>query len=286
MLVGTPFDQLPARIATWQKVDPSLLSVIDINGDGILQLGEMKIGSDIIVLATREIGGMPYGVSGRVAAGGLAAPLSTADGLLLTIASALSRDVYDKMRKRANRWGASLGMAAGLGTTCCYMLTTEPWLRGLFGSCAPAELGWGIQPISAGVFGVPVGLATIARVSLLTPAPGKALQDLVDEVRCLAPGLGRVSDVVSGYRPARRSRQHFARSRREDARHVGATAFGNRLGIVLEQPGQIGAVEAFFQLQREEEGAKAERVHHGVVHEPLRRPETLGLGKLGRRNHG
>ncbi len=97
VLVGTPFDKLPAWIANWQKVDPSLLSVTDINKDGIFQLGEMRIGGDIIVLATPEIGGLPYVISGMVAAGGLAAALSTADGLLLTIANALSHDLYYKM---------------------------------------------------------------------------------------------------------------------------------------------------------------------------------------------
>src|SRR2546423_395494 len=59
VLVGTPFDRLPAWIANWAKVDPSLLSVVDVNHDGVLQLGEMKIGADIVVLATPEIGGVP-----------------------------------------------------------------------------------------------------------------------------------------------------------------------------------------------------------------------------------
>jgi len=97
VLVGTPFDSLPAWIANWAKVDPNLLSVIDINHDGVLQLGEIRIGTDIVVLATPEIGGLPYVVSGMVAAGALAAALSTADGLLLTISNALSHDVYYKM---------------------------------------------------------------------------------------------------------------------------------------------------------------------------------------------
>ncbi|MEO7854711.1 MAG: sodium:solute symporter family protein, partial [Rubrivivax sp.] len=97
VLVGTPFDRLPEWIASWNKVDPALLSVVDVNKDGILQLGEMKIGGDIIVLATPAIGGLPFVISGMVAAGGLAAALSTADGLLLTIANALSHDVYYKM---------------------------------------------------------------------------------------------------------------------------------------------------------------------------------------------
>jgi hypothetical protein len=193
-----------------------------------LQLGEMKIGGDIIVLATPEIGGLPYVISGMVAAGGLAAALSTADGLLLTIANALSHDLYYKMIdpnaptarrvmiskvlllvvavlaalvaaqkpadilflvsaafsfaaaaffpalvlgifwKRANKWGASLGMIAGLGRITFYYMATQPWLRGVFGVTKPIELWWGIQPISAGVFGVPLGFAVIIVVSLLT----------------------------------------------------------------------------------------------------------------------
>ncbi len=245
VLVGTPFDKLPAWIANWARVDPALLSVVDINKDGIFQLGEMRISGDIIVLATPEIGGLPYVVSGMVAAGGLAAALSTADGLLLTIANALSHDLYYKMIdpnastarrvsiskallvvvalaaaavaaqkpadilflvsaafsfaaatffpalvlgifwKRANKWGASLGMIAGLGTTFYYMATTQPWLRSVFGVTSPVadNIWWGILPISAGLFGVPIGMAVIIIVSLLTPAPGKDTQELVEHVR-------------------------------------------------------------------------------------------------------
>ena len=243
VLIGTPFDRLPDWISAWNRVDPALLSVADVNKDGILQLGEMRIGGDIIVLATPAIGGLPYVVSGMVAAGGLAAALSTADGLLLTIANALSHDLYYKMIdpnastarrvaiskalllvvalaaafvaaqkpadilflvsaafsfaaaaffpalvlgvfwKRANKWGASLGMVAGLGITFYYMATTQPWLRGIFGVTSPIELWWGILPISAGVFGVPLGFAVIIIVSLLTPAPSRQVQELVEHVR-------------------------------------------------------------------------------------------------------
>ena len=243
VLVGTPFDKLPGWISAWAKVDPSLLSVSDINKDGIFQLGEMRISGDIIVLATPEIGGLPYVISGMVAAGGLAAALSTADGLLLTIANALSHDLYYKMIdpnaptarrvmiskvlllvvalaaayvaaqkpadilflvsaafsfaaaaffpalslgifwKRANKWGATLGMVAGLGITFYYMVTTQPWLRGIFGVTSPVELWFGILPISAGVFGVPLGFAVIIIVSLLTKAPSPHTQELVEHVR-------------------------------------------------------------------------------------------------------
>lgn len=94
VLVGSPFDALPNWIVQWAKVDPSLISVSDVNGDGLVQFGEIRLGADIIMLATPEIGGMPYVVSGLVAAGGLAAALSTADGLLLTISNAMVRDIY------------------------------------------------------------------------------------------------------------------------------------------------------------------------------------------------
>ena len=242
-VIGTPFDKLPAWVSQWATVDPNLLSVIDVNKDGILQLNEMRIGGDIVVLATPEIGGLPYVISGMVAAGGLAAALSTADGLLLTIANALSHDLYYKMInpnaptarrvliskilllvvalaaayvaaqkpadilflvsaafsfaaaaffpaltlgifwKRATKWGAVVGMIGGLGITFYYMVMTQPWLRGVFGVTSPVELWYGIQPISAGIFGVPVGFALIILVSLVTPEPRKDIQNLVDHVR-------------------------------------------------------------------------------------------------------
>ncbi len=91
-LAGIPIAKLPGWVAAWAKV--GLVSIEDINGDGILQFAELSLNPDVIVLATPEIAGMPYVVSGLVAAGALAAALSTADGLLLTITSALSHDVY------------------------------------------------------------------------------------------------------------------------------------------------------------------------------------------------
>ncbi len=243
VLVGTSFDKLPEWISAWSRVDPALLSVTDVNKDGILQLGEMRIGGDIIVLATPAIGGLPYVVSGMVAAGGLAAALSTADGLLLTIANAISHDLYYKMIdpnastarrvaiskalllivavaaasvaaqkpadilflvsaafsfaaaaffpalvlgvfwKRASKWGAVLGMISGLGITMYYMIMNQPWLRSVFGVTSPVELWFAISPISAGIFGVPLGFAVIIIVSLFAPAPSRAVQEMVEHVR-------------------------------------------------------------------------------------------------------
>jgi cation/acetate symporter len=101
MIVGKHFSDLPAWISAWSHVDPSLLSVADVNGDGIVQLSEIRLGPDIVVLATPEIAGLPYVITGLVGAGGLAAALSTADGLLLTISNALSHDLYYKMINNA-----------------------------------------------------------------------------------------------------------------------------------------------------------------------------------------
>ncbi|WP_193182905.1 sodium:solute symporter family protein [Nisaea sediminum] len=82
-------------IQKWSAVD--FLRVSDSNGDGILQINELFMRADIVVLATPEIAGLPYVISGLVAAGGMAAAMSTADGLLLAIANALSHDLYYKI---------------------------------------------------------------------------------------------------------------------------------------------------------------------------------------------
>src|SRR5690606_21467039 len=108
-VVGQSIATLPAWVASQSSV--GLVSICDAldaaatikgcaangNGDGILQLSELVLNADVIVLATPEIAGLPYVIAGLVAAGGLAAALSTADGLLLTISNALSHDMYYKM---------------------------------------------------------------------------------------------------------------------------------------------------------------------------------------------
>nr|WP_188567553.1 sodium:solute symporter family protein [Undibacterium terreum] len=98
-LVGTDFSKLPSWVTYWSSVDKinPLVSITDINHDGIVQLAEIALDGDIVVLATPEIAGLPYVISGLIAAGGLAAALSTADGLLLTISNSLSHDIYYKI---------------------------------------------------------------------------------------------------------------------------------------------------------------------------------------------
>jgi cation/acetate symporter len=77
-----------------QVAELSGTAVTPTSTDGILQFSELNIGADLIVLATPEIAGLPYTVAAIVAAGGLAAALSTADGLLVVIASAVAHDIY------------------------------------------------------------------------------------------------------------------------------------------------------------------------------------------------
>lgn len=239
-LVGTKFADMPTWVTYWASIDKTnpLVNITDINHDGIVQLAEITLDGDIVVLATPEIAGLPYVISGLVAAGGLAAALSTADGLLLTISNSLSHDIYYKIVdpqastqkrvtiskllllvvalvaayvaslkpadilslvgaafslaastlfpalvlgvfwKRANFQGAMAGMILGFGTCVYYMQSTHP----LFGGSALHQW-WHIAPLSAGLFGVPVGFAAIIVISLLTSAPPLRTQDLVDYMR-------------------------------------------------------------------------------------------------------
>lgn len=110
-VIGAGLDALPQWIYTYGK-----LGLVDICGQsaasadavreacsaqpgntGVLRLPDLAIDRDVIVIAMPEIAGLPYVIAGLVAAGGLAASLSTADGLLLAIANALSHDVYYRM---------------------------------------------------------------------------------------------------------------------------------------------------------------------------------------------
>ena len=96
-VIGQSFDSVMALdwVQKWSNV--GMLAVVDHSGDGIVQINEFFMRPDIVVLATPEIAGLPAVISGLVAAGGLAAAMSTADGLLLAIANALSHDLYYKI---------------------------------------------------------------------------------------------------------------------------------------------------------------------------------------------
>ena len=228
-LVGSSFEDLPSWMFQWARLDSALLEFSDVNGDRVLQLGELKLGADMIMLATPELGGMPFVVSGLVAAGGLAAALSTADGLLLTISNALVHDIgpgrerkpkspegrvilskfallavamlaavvaafkpaeilslvsasfslaaaaffpgmaLGMVWKKVHRPAVVAGMLAGLGLTLCYMAVNAPGFRHFWGLDPVGGLWFGIQPLSAGVFGVPAGCLVMVLVTWLLP---------------------------------------------------------------------------------------------------------------------
>jgi cation/acetate symporter len=144
-VIGTSIAELPSWVASWAKV--GLVSVEDINHDGILQLAELTLNPDVIVLATPEIAGLPYVVAGLVAAGGLAAALSTADGLLLTIANALSHDIYYQIINPAastrRRLAISKTLLLGVALAAAWVASLRPdtilsmvaWAFSLAGAC-------------------------------------------------------------------------------------------------------------------------------------------------------
>jgi cation/acetate symporter len=243
-LVGSKISELPSWVTLWKPA--GLFDVVDKAGDGIVQFADFVVkSSDFVVLATPEIAGLPFVITGLVMAGGLAAALSTADGLLLTIANAVSHDLYFNVInpkaslikrltitkaflivtalvsayvatfrvaiivelvawafslaaasffpalvmgiwwKRANRTGALAGMILGLATTLFYMIGSRFYGLSWFGTAT----------IASGVFGIPLGFLTIWVVSLLTPAPDKATQDLVVSVRY--PKTGTATKAIN-----------------------------------------------------------------------------------------
>jgi len=74
-------------------------------------------------------------------------------------------------------------MTCGLVMTIYYLVRNETWLRGVFHVTAPIDLWWGILPVSAGAFGVPLGFAVCVVVSLLTPAPSALTRRFVRDLR-------------------------------------------------------------------------------------------------------
>lgn len=121
-VAGSQLNNLPAWTQAW--VDTGRLSLADNNSDGVLQWSELVISNDIVVMATPEIANLGIFVIGLMAAGAMAAALSTAGGLMIAISAALSHDIYfrsinpnasEKKRLAVGRWSIVLAtVAAGL----------------------------------------------------------------------------------------------------------------------------------------------------------------------------
>lgn len=240
------YTDVPEWFSKWEST--GLIKFDDKNGDGHIQYtgpasdveNELIIDRDIMVLANPEIAQLPAWVVGLVAAGGLAAALSTAAGLLLVISSAVAHDllkrtfrpnITDKGEllvariaaglavcvagyfginppgfvaqvvafafglaaasffpvillgifwKRANDRGAIAGMISGIGFTAGYIVYFKfmnPELN------TAAHWLFGISPEGIGTFGMMINFAVAISVSLLTPPPPAAVQELVEEIR-------------------------------------------------------------------------------------------------------
>lgn len=240
------YADVPEWFSKWEST--GLIKFDDKNGDGHIQYtgpasdveNELTIDRDIMVLANPEIAQLPAWVVGLVAAGGLAAALSTAAGLLLVISSAVAHDllkrtfrpnITDKGEllvariaaglavcvagyfginppgfvaqvvafafglaaasffpvillgifwKRANDRGAIAGMISGIGFTAGYIVYFKfmnPELN------SAAHWLFGISPEGIGTFGMMINFAVAISVSLLTPPPPVAVQELVEEIR-------------------------------------------------------------------------------------------------------
>ncbi len=116
---------------------------------GVIRFQDFVINTDVIVLSTPEIAGLPYVISGLVAAGGLAAALSTADGLLLAIANALSHDIYYKMldpnAPTIRRLTVARVLLFFVAVVAAYLASTRP-------SDILAMVGWAFSLAMAGNF--------------------------------------------------------------------------------------------------------------------------------------
>ena len=123
--------------------------IADLNGNGTLDLNEFFMRSGVVVLATPEVAGLPYVISGLVAAGGMAAAMSTADGLILAISNALSHDVYYKMinpkADTAKRLIVTRVLLVVVGVFGAYIASMR--LTGILGSVA-----WAFDFAMSGLF--------------------------------------------------------------------------------------------------------------------------------------
>jgi len=252
-VANKPVDQLPVWVENWQKTN--LITVDDKDGDGMVRYtpyadtNELNIDKDIMVLAAPEIAKLPNWVVGLVAAGGMAAALSTAAGLLLVISTSVSRDLFRTFSPnmsekkelriarlsaatavviagyfgvnppgfvaevvafafglaaasffpviimgifstRMNKEGAIAGMISGLVFTMGYII----FFKFIQPELNTAEHWWfGISPEGIGSIGMLINFIACFAVSMFTPAPPQAVQDMIQEIR-IPRGAGQAHD--------------------------------------------------------------------------------------------
>lgn len=162
-LIGKNLTEMPQWVFSWGKLglvticgkSAESLQAIQaacgaVSGHaGVLRLQDFGINTDVVVISTPEIAGLPYVITGLVAAGGLAAALSTADGLLLAIANALSHDIYykmiDKNAPTARRLVVSRILLVIVAILAAYTASTKP-------SDILAMVSWAFSLAAGGLF--------------------------------------------------------------------------------------------------------------------------------------
>ncbi len=239
-LDGATIGSAPSWFGTWADVglitaaDGS--SLVGAAANTPISYNDVFINNDIIVLASPEIGGLPAPIVGIVAAGALAAALSTASGLMLVISSSIANDLYYKrinpqateakqllvgrfamaaailvagylginppgfvaqvvalafglaaasffpilvlgiFWKKTTAMGASAGIITGLTVTLAYMV----WTIDIYGN---SDGILGIPETGFGTIGMLINFIVTISVSMFTPKPSLAMQELVEEVR-------------------------------------------------------------------------------------------------------
>ncbi|WP_333842517.1 VC_2705 family sodium/solute symporter [Limnohabitans sp.] len=229
-LVGAHLDQLPDWADRLRLRKLALLSIQDHNQDGVVQYSDIRLYNDYLLLGLPEITHISSVFTGLLAAGALAAALSTADGLLLTISNALAQDLYFQTAaphapplrrvmlskillmvvallaawfatnrpvsilfwvtcafslaaatffpvlllgfywRGMNRVGALMAMVSGLGITLYYIVVNHPWVQMRFHLQPSDTLWFSLDPVCAGVFGVPLGMLCAFLGSWLFPS--------------------------------------------------------------------------------------------------------------------
>jgi cation/acetate symporter len=270
-LIGKNIADLPTWVYTWGK-----LNLVTICGKGaasveavkaacgavaghagVVRFQDFGINPDVVVISTPEIAGLPYVITGLVAAGGLAAALSTADGLLLAIANALSHDIYFKIvnpnAPAKQRMIVSRVLLVIVAIAAAYVASTRPsdilamvaWAfslaaAGLFpalvlGIWWKRATGAGaVAGILAGFFGCLIylvvtryypgfGVAYLGMTSLLNPVSGAPLVDLA--VAMKAPNA--MEGLVTLAHPMASKVGWF------NLNNISAGAFGMPLGFLV-----------------------------------------------------
>ena len=162
-LIGKGLGDMPMWVYNWGKLGlvticgKSAASVADVAAackaiaghPGVLRWQDLGINTDVVVISTPEIAGLPYVITGLVAAGGLAAALSTADGLLLAIANALSHDVYYSIinpnAPTKQRLVVSRALLVVVAVAAAYVASTRP-------SDILAMVAWAFSLAAGGLF--------------------------------------------------------------------------------------------------------------------------------------